>query len=1063
MSDKNHDQDQEEYFDDQDRSSDEGVDADMTDQDEVDLDQAPTDKYDRLTAEDNSHYKVTGMYKDWFIDYASYVILERSVPHLEDGLKPVQRRILHAMRRSEDGRYNKVAAIVGDTMHFHPHGDASIGDALVQLGQKNLLIDCQGNWGNILTGDGAAASRYIEARLTKFALEVVFNPKTTEWMLSYDGRSNEPVTLPVKFPLLLAQGADGIAVTLTSKILPHNFNELCDAAVDYLNDRPFELYPDFQTGGLIDCTRYADGLRGGSVKVRARISKLDKRTLVITEIPFTTTTETIKDSIVRAAEKGKIKIKKVDDMTSDKVEITVHISNDEPADKIIDALYAFTACETSISPSACVVYNNRPCFIGVSEILRRSVDRTRELLGNELKIRLNELADEWHNCSLERIFIENRLYDLMHDCKSPEEVYAVIDRGLEPFKKLLLREVVNDDVVRLTRLQFMRIPRFSATEADNKIKAIEAEQREVNYNLDHLTDYTIAHFNHIKERYGAGRERKTEIRVFDQIEVQKVAVVNSKLYVDRKGGFYGIGKQMSQLPDAEYVCDCSDLDEVIAFTDTGHYTVRKVSDKFFFEQNIYWIGVFKRNDERTIYNILYRDGLNGAIMKKRCAIKGINRDKTYDITKGTAGSRLLYMSVNANGEAETIKVFFRQRTKLKKSIVELDFSTLAIKGRGAQGNIFSHYAINKIVLKSKGASTLSGQNIWFDEDVMRLNTDGHGVLLGEFEGDEKIIVFTDNNQYYTTGYDVGHHFPDGTVRVEKYDQDRVYSVVYWDEDQKYYYIKRFAAEQDERMQPFIEGNTRLVAITDSDTPLLDVVYGGTHAARPDERIDVTEFIGVKSHRAKGKRVTTLPVESLGFAPVKTDEQEQEQSDDNDTDESDDNEQTQGREQDSEEMDESESAETPDESDDSEEDEKSEESEESDETEQTEKSAEQTAETTTEQTKTPTVPTTEAAAESAAAAEKPAIRTSKPQATKPIEVVELDRQNDPTESHKERYRRKKSIDTAFEVISIESPSNAKHSNEQVVIPDDVSLEIIIPGREATVDSPEDEEDTQLKLF
>ena len=834
-----------------------------------------SEKYVRLTETGTARYRLTGMYKDWFLDYASYVILERAVPHVEDGLKPVHRRILHAMRKIDDGRYNKVANIIGQTMQYHPHGDASIGDALVQLGQKELLIDTQGNWGNILTGDMAAAPRYIEARLSKFALDVVFNPKTTEWMLSYDGRNQEPVTLPVKFPLLLAQGVEGIAVGLASKILPHNFNELIDASVACLRGEPFTLYPDFQTGGLIDVSRYNDGLRGGVVKVRARISKIDKRTLAITEIPYGTTTESIKESIIKANEKGKIKIRKVDDNTAEKVEIIVHVSADESADKTIDALYAFTDCEVSISPNSCVISDEKPHFIGVSEILRRSAERTKHLLGTELRIRLGELDEEWHMASLERIFIENKIYQAIEGKKSREEAYEAVDERLAPFKKLLRREVTHEDVVKLTELRFIRISKYDSAKADNQIKGIEEETERVRHDLEHLTDYAVAWYGRIKEKYGKGRERRTELREFDSIEAAKVVVANAKLYVDREGGFFGIGNAMKK---DEYVCDCSDIDEVIVFTQAGNYLVTKVSDKAFYAPGIQYIGVFKRNDERTIYNVLYRDGEKGPIMMKRCAIKGVTRDREYAITKGTPGSRILYMSVNPNGEAEVLKIMFKQRTRLKKAIVDLDFSKLAIKGRSSQGNLFSRYAIHKIQVKERGASTLAGQNIWFDEDVMRLNTDGRGRLLGEFQGDDKIIVFTSKGQYYTTGYDTGHHFPEDTIRVEKYAPDRIYSVAYYDADSRYYYLKRFAAEaSDNRMQSFIDDSnprSRMTALSADRYPQLEITYGGTHRTRPADLVDVEQFIGVKSHRAKGKRLTTYDVASLRFTePLRPDPDE----------------------------------------------------------------------------------------------------------------------------------------------------------------------------------------------
>ncbi len=833
-------------------------------------------KFDRLTGEDAGVRKLTGMYKNWFLDYASYVILERAVPHLEDGLKPVQRRILHAMKSVDDGRYNKVANIVGQTMQYHPHGDASIKDAMVQIGQKDLLMDCQGNWGNILTGDEAAAARYIEVRLSKFALDVVFNKKTTEWMMSYDGRKEEPVTLPIKFPLLLAQGSDGIAVGLASKILPHNFIELINAAIAHLEGRDFRLYPDFPTGGLADVSRYNDGLRGGAVKVRARISKIDKRTLAITEIPFTTTTESIKESIEKAIAKGKIKVRRVDDNTADKVEIIVQVAPDESSDRTIDALYAFTDCEVSISPNACVINDRKPHFLGVKEILRRSAEHTKYLLGRELEIRMEELNAAWHAASLEKIFIENRLYQLMESCKSREEAYAVVDKGLEPFKKKLRREVTLEDVQRLTELKFIRITRYDAAKADNELKQIEADIKQTQHDLDHLTEYAVAYYERIREKYGKGRERKTELREFDSIEASKVAVTNAKLYVDRAEGYFGIGKQMK---DAEFVCDCSDIDDVIAFTKDGRYIIKRVSEKFFFDKGIYYIGIFKRNDERTIYNVLYRDGKNGPLMMKRCAIKGITRDKVYDMTKGTPKSEILYMSVNPNGEAEVLKVYFKPRPRLKKVIVDLDFSELAIKGRQSQGNLFSRYGIHKIVLKERGMSTLGGQNIWFDEDVRRLNADGRGKLLGEFKGDDKIVVWTSKNQYYITGFDLLQHFPDDTVLVARYEPAKVYSVCYFDRAQGYCYMKRFQTELSDKMQNFLE-DADLICVTDVAGAKLEITYKGAQAQRPADEIEVDDFVGVKSHRAKGKRLTNYEVAQLRFIePEVAPEPEAETADD----------------------------------------------------------------------------------------------------------------------------------------------------------------------------------------
>ena len=855
-----------EEIDEQQLNADEAVEA-AVDTDEV-VDAEPQSsrrnaKFERLMQDESGVRRLTGMYKNWFLDYASYVILERAVPHIEDGLKPVQRRILHTMRQVEDGRYNKVANIVGRTMAFHPHGDASIESALVTLGQKDLLIDCQGSWGNILTGDGAAAARYIEARLSKFALDVVFNKKTTEWMLSYDGRQEEPVTLPVKFPLLLAQGTEGIAVGLASKILPHNFVELINASIAHLKGEEFQLYPDFPTGGMIDVSRYNDGLRGGAVRVRAKISKIDKRTLAITEIPFSTTSESIKESILKANEKGKIKIRKVDDLTADKVEIVIQVAPDESSDKTIDALYAFTDCEVSISPNACVICDDKPCFMGVSEILRRSADRTKQLLGRELEIRLEELNAAWHAASLERIFIENKLYQLIEGCRTREAAYEAVDKGLEPFKKLLRREVTLDDVQRLTELKFIRISRYDSDKADNEIKQIEADIKQTKYELAHLTEYAVAYYERIREKYGKDRERKTELRTFDMIEATKVAVTNAKLYVDRAEGFFGIGKSMK---DGEFVCDCSDIDDVIVFTKEGRYTITKVSDKAFFEKNITYIGVFKRNDERTIYNVLYRDGKNGPIMMKRCAIKSITRDKVYDMTKGTPKSEIIYMTVNPNGEAEVLKVYFKPRPRLKRVIVDLDFSTLAIKGRQSQGNLFSRYGIHKIVLKERGTSTLAGQNIWYDEDIRRLNADGRGRLLGEFKGDDKLLVWTSKNQYYVTNFDLAQHFPDDTVRVRRYRPEAIYAVCYFDGEQQYYYLKRFSVKYSEKLQSFLdeEGRDTFIAVTDAVGAEVELTYKGAHEHRPADRFDVDSFVGVKGPSAKGKRLSTFDVAEVRF-------------------------------------------------------------------------------------------------------------------------------------------------------------------------------------------------------
>lgn len=839
--------------------------------DEILVEDAPKGKFARLVTEENSvSHKLTGMYKEWFLDYASYVILERAVPHLNDGLKPVQRRLLHALKRMDDGRYNKVANIIGHTMQFHPHGDASIGDALVGLGQKDLLVDCQGNWGNILTGDSAAAPRYIEARLSKLALDVVFNPKTTEWMSTYDGRNQEPVTLPVKFPLLLAQGVEGIAVGLASKILPHNFIELLEASIKYLQDEPFELYPDFPTGGMIDCTRYNDGLRGGAVKVRAKISKTDRKTLSITEVPYGKTTSTLIESILKANEKGKIKIRKVDDNTSANVEIVVHLTNDVSPDKTIDALYAFTDCEISISPNSCVIYDKKPLFMGVAQMLRTSVENTKDLLRRELEIRLAELNEDWHMSSLEKIFIENKIYSLIEECTTWESVVETIDRGLDPFKSLLRRAVLREDIIKLTEIRIKRISKYDAFRADDYIRGLESDIEVVERNLASLNNYTIDYYKNILKRHSKGRERRTEIRSFDAIEATKVVVANAKLYVNRAEGFYGIGQGMKK---DEFVGDCSDIDDVILFDKEGKYIISKVSEKGFFRKNIIYCGVFKRNDERTIYNVIYRDGKNGAIMMKRCAITAITRDREYDITKGTPGSEVLYLTVNPNGEAETLKIYFKPRPRLKKLIEDIHFGDLAIKGRASQGNLLTRYAIHKIVMKERGISTLSGLKIWFDHDIRRLNTDGRGELLGEFSGDDRIVIFTRSNTYVTAGYDVSQHFPEDFLSVEKWSNDRIYTVIYVDSEQGLHYIKRFTAELcDQRPQPFVDPGDVFVMLTQQKYPSLELVYGGKYQMRPTEMIDADEFIGVKSHRAKGKRLSNLTLrEVLEREPLQKDE------------------------------------------------------------------------------------------------------------------------------------------------------------------------------------------------
>ena len=795
---------------------------------------------------------LSGMYKDWFLDYASYVILERAVPHLNDGLKPVQRRILHTMKKMDDGRYIKVANIIGYTMQYHPHGDASIGDALIQLGQKDLLIDAQGNWGNIMTGDSAAAPRYIEARLTKFAHDVVFNPKTTTWKTSYDGRNQEPITLPVKFPLLLAQGVEGIAVGLASKILPHNFNELIDASIAYLKGKEFELLPDFPTGGIADFDRYNDGQRGGQVKVRARIEKRDRHTLAITEIPYGKTTNSLIDSILRANDKGKIKIKRIDDNTAEHVEILIHTSNGTSLDKTIDALYAFTDCEISISPNACVIDDHKPRFMGVSEMLTISTENTRDLLRQELEIRKNELQEAWHLSSLEKIFIENRIYNDIEECETWEEIIQTIDKGLEPFKKQLLREVTREDIIKLTEIKIKRISKFDSKKADEYIKGLEKEIEDTQKKLENLTNFTIDFFKSIKKKHGKGRERKTEIRNLESIEATKVVVANEKLYVNRKDGFVGTG-----LKKAKYVCDCSDIDEIIVFKSDGKYIITKVDEKIFVGKDIIHVRVFKRNDQRTIYNIVYRDGMNGNIMMKRCPISGITRDREYDLTKGTEGSKILYFSANPNGEAEVLKINLYPKPRLKKRKLELDFSELAIKGRQAQGNIFTRHAVHKISVKEEGVSTLGGKKRWFDHSVLRLNADGYGDYLGEFNEDDKILVVTNQGTFKFTSFDLTNHYENNIRYIAKYDEQKIYSAIYFDADSGYYYVKRFNFEYSTKELSFIgdNENSRLLHFMEDAYPMVELEFGGKNKNRENKEINLVEFIAEKSYRAKGKRLT----------------------------------------------------------------------------------------------------------------------------------------------------------------------------------------------------------------
>ena len=826
-------------------------------------------------AEENSHssykvpggdkpdfkYQLTGMYQSWFLDYASYVILERAVPHLEDGLKPVQRRILHSMKRLDDGRYNKVANIVGHTMQFHPHGDASIGDALVQLGQKDLLIDCQGNWGNILTGDSAAAPRYIEARLSKFALDVVFNPKTTQWKPSYDGRNKEPITLPVKFPLLLAQGVEGIAVGLSSKILPHNFNEILDAAIAYLRNEPFELFPDFQTGGFIDVTRYNDGERGGSVKVRAKVEKRDNRTLAITEIPYGKTTSTLIDSILKALEKGKIKIRKVDDNTAQHAEILVHLIPGTSSDKAIDALYAFTDCEVSISPNCCVICDSKPHFLTVSDVLRRSVDNTVRLLGEELSIQKHELEETLHFASLEKIFIEERIYKdkAFEDSTSMDIAVAHIDKRIEPFKPSFVREVTREDILKLMEIKMGRILKFNSEKAEEQIAAIKTDIEEIENHLAHIVDYTIRWYEALKSKYGKNYPRRTVIRSFDTIEATKVVEANEKLYINREEGFMGTG-----LKKDEFICNCSDIDDIIIFYKDGKYKVVRVSEKMFIGKNVLYINVFKKNDTRTIYNVIYRDGKDGLHYIKRFAVTGVTRDKEYDLTQGKPGSRVVWFTANPNGEAEILKITFKPKPRLKCLFIDKDFSDIAIKGRQSMGNIVTKNEIHKISLKEKGGSTLGGRQVWFDRDILRLNYDGRGEYLGEFHGNDQILVIMRNGDFCTTSFDATNHYEADIMIIEKYDSGKTWTAALNDADQGYPYLKRFKLEPTQKKQNFLGENPKssLILLTDESFPRFEVVFGGNDAFRDPLIIDAEEFIGVKSFKAKGKRISTYTVETI---------------------------------------------------------------------------------------------------------------------------------------------------------------------------------------------------------
>ena len=844
-------------------------------------DYKPADRFDASAV-----HHLSGMYKNWFLDYASYVILERAVPHIEDGLKPVQRRILHSMKRMDDGRYNKVANIVGHTMQFHPHGDASIGDALVQMGQKDLLIDTQGNWGNILTGDRAAAPRYIEARLSKFALETVFNPKTTEWQLSYDGRNKEPITLPVKFPLLLAQGAEGIAVGLSSKILPHNLNDICDAAIHYLRGEEFHLYPDFPTGGSIDVSKYNDGQRGGVLKVRAKVEKLDNRTLVIREVPFTKTANTLQESITKAVEKGKLKIRRVEDMTASEVEIQLHLTPGTSSDKTIDALYAFTDCEVNISPNCCVIRDNKPEFLTTSDVLRNSAEHTKALLQLELEIRKHELEEQLFYNSLERIFIEDRIYKerKFETAKNIDEVVDFVDSKLEPYKKNFIREVTRDDIIRLLEIKMQRILKFNKDKADELIQKIKAEIAEINKDLSEMVRVTIEWFTHLKEKYGKDHPRRTEIKSFDTIVAAKVVDANEKLYIDQQEGFIGTG-----LKKAEFVQNCSDLDDVIIFYRDGKYKVIRIADKVFVGKGVLYVQVFKKNDKRTIYNVVYRDGKTGPYYIKRFNVTSITRDKEYDVTLGTAGSKINYFTANPNGEAEVIKITLDPNPDKKKQniFMERDFANILIKGRAAKGNLLTKESIHRISLKSHGHSTLGGRKVWFDPDVNRINYEDHGRYLGEFSDLDSILVVLKNGEFYITNFDSANHYEDNILRIEKFDADKPWTAVIFDADnQGYPYLKRFQMEANKRHQNFIgdNPNSKMVLLTDVAFPRIQITYGGADASRGTEEVDAEQFVGVKGFKAKGKRLTTWTVDKIEeLEPTRFPEKEKEEDENSEDD------------------------------------------------------------------------------------------------------------------------------------------------------------------------------------
>ncbi|MBQ0149506.1 MAG: DNA gyrase/topoisomerase IV subunit A [Bacteroidales bacterium] len=825
-------------------------------------------KYAKLLGSDSHRYKLSGMFKGWFLDYASYVILQRAVPHIVDGLKPVQRRVLHAMYKMDDGAYTKVANIVGQAMQYHPHGDASILGALVQMGQKGFAVDCQGNWGNILTGDSNAAPRYIEARLSKFAKEVIFDPKITNWMTSYDGRNQEPVELPVRFPLLLAQGTEGIAVGMASKILPHNFNELLDASVAILENKPFELYPDFPTGGFADCSKYLKGRRGGSVKVRARIEKIDKNTISITELPYGKTTHVIIDSILKAKDKGKIKIKKIEDMTTSQVEILIHLPNDVSPDKTIDALYAFTDCECNIAPNACVIKDNKPQFLDVEEILRYDTFHTRDLLEQELRIKLDELENDWHYNSLERIFFENKVYKLLeHDQKDWETQVNDIFIQMKTYQDLFRREIVLDDILKLVEKPVRKISKFDTKAMDEKIRSIEEEMADIKNKIEHITRYTIDWFKNIKKKYGKDFPRQTEVTSFESIAVTKVVHNNAKLYANMAEGF--VGMNLKKDDGVVFLCECSDLSEVIAINKEGKYRITKVSDKAFFWKDLIYVGIFNRNDSRTTYNVIYREGNTAMSYAKRFNITSVTRDKDYDITMGTPGSKILWFTANPNGEAESVKIFFRPRPKLKKATAEYDFSTLGIKGKASRGNLVAKNPIQRISLKSKGISTISGKDIWYDADIQKLNDEERGLYLGQFDTEDKVLAIFKNGTYYTTSFDVSNRYPGDLLKIEKLDPGKTYTVLYYDAspDVKAYYVKRFSfTPSDNTSVLFISDSkgSKMIDICDDLHPQFEVTFGGKHAHREPENVDAEEYIAKKGLTAKGKKCHSLDVKSVRF-------------------------------------------------------------------------------------------------------------------------------------------------------------------------------------------------------